>query len=222
MSDSVTPRRGFVKSVAAGAAALIATRSSVANAERTLSTASSPADDWVKRIHGTHKQVIDVTMPNGGFAPVFALNFIDAYKKQGVPESQLTSVLSYRHFSLPLVLNDSIWAKYKFAGMIGAMDPKTNAPAVRNIYRDAILLHPGLTYEQILAGTATKATIIMTACDVALHALSGMTAANAGVSAAEAAAEWKAALLPGVVLVPSGVYAISRAQEAGCTYCFGG
>jgi hypothetical protein len=220
MTDSATPRRSFVKSIAAGAAALIAS-STVAKAESAFSGAS-PAEDWVKRIHGTHKQVIDVTLPNGGFAPVFALNFIDAYKAQGVPESQLTSVISYRHFALPLVLNDSIWAKYKFAGMIGAMDPKTNAPATRNIYRDAILLHPGLTYEQILAGSATKATIIMTACNVALNALSGMMAANAGVTPAEAAAEWKAALIPGVVLVPSGVYAISRAQEVGCTYCFGG
>src|SRR6476469_4081827 len=104
--------------------------------------------------------------------------------------------------------------------MIGAMDPATKAPATRNIYRDAILLHPGLTYEQILAGKASKATIIMTACNVALHALSSMTAANAGVASEQAAEEWKAARLPGVVLVPSGVYAISRAQEAGCTYCF--
>ena len=222
MTDSVTPRRTFVKAAAAaGAAALIATRPSLAKAESVL-TNSSPNDDWVKRIRGAHKQVVDVTMPNNGFAPAFALNFIDGYKLQGVPESQLTSVLSFRHFALPLVVNDSIWAKYKFAEMIGAVDSKTKAPAMRNIYRDAIFSHPGLTYEQLLGGTATKATIIMTACNVALHALSGMTAANAGVSAEEAAAEWKAGLLPGVVLVPSGVYAISRAQEAGCTYCFGG
>lgn len=221
MTDSVTPRRNFVKSVAAGAAALIATGPSVAKAEHAFSN-SSPKEDWVKRIHGTHKQVVDVTMPNNGFGPLFALNFIDSYKSLGVAESQLASVVSFRHFAFPLLLNDSIWAKYKFAAMIGAMDPKTNAPATRNIYRDAILLHPGLTYEKILAGTATKATIIFTACDVALHALSGMMAANAGVSAAEALAEWKAALIPGVVLVPSGVYAISRAQEVGCTYCFGG
>lgn len=221
MSESVTPRRSFVKSVAAGAAALIATGPSVAKAEHAF-TNSSPNEDWVKRIKGTHKQVVDVTMPNSGFGPLFALNFIDSYKSQGVPESQLTSVVSFRHFAFPLLLNDSIWAKYKFAGMLGAIDPKTNEPATRNIYHDSILLHPGLTYAQILAGTATKATVIFTACDVALHALSGMTAANAGVSADEALAEWKAALMPGVVLVPSGVYAISRAQEAGCTYCFGG
>ncbi|MDQ6718846.1 MAG: hypothetical protein M3Z17_10950 [Gemmatimonadota bacterium] len=217
-----TPRRNFVKSVAAGAA-LLATRAATGRAESAIDLSSKPASDaWLRRIHGKHRQVIDATMPNGGFAPVFALNFIDSYKAQGVPESELTSVISYRHFAMPLMLNDSIWARYKIGNVIGVTDPKTNAPAMRNVFRDSILLHPGLTYEQITSGQASKATIIMTACDVALHALSGMTAGNAGVSAETAANEWRAALLPGVVMVPSGVYAISRAQEMGCTYCFGG
>lgn len=222
MNES-TPRRNFVKTIAAGAATLIATRPSFARAESAIDLTAKPvSDDWLKRIHGKHRQVIDATMPNGGFAPVFALNFIDSYKGQGVAESELTSVISYRHFAMPLMLSDSIWAKYKIGNVIGVTDPKTNAPAMRNVFRDSILLHPGLTYEQITSGHATKATIMMTACNVALHALSGMTAANAGVTPEVAANEWKEALLPGVVLVPSGVYAISRAQEMGCTYCFGG
>jgi hypothetical protein len=176
----------------------------------------------VRRIRGKHRQVVDITLPNGGFAPVFALNFIDSYKGQGVAESEMTSVLSYRHFAMPLLLNDAVWAKYPIAELIGVTDPKTNAPAKRNIFRDAILLHPGLTYEDILAGKASKATIIFTACNVALNALSGMVAGKMGANAATAAADWKAGLLPGVYLVPSGVYAISKAQESRCTYCFGG
>ena len=223
MSDLKTPRRGFVKTVAAGAAALLAGKSSVASAETVTRFDAKPSpEDWVKRIHGLHRQVVDVTMPNGGFAPVFALNFIDSYKSLGVAENQLTSVVSHRHFAMPLLLNDSIWAKYPIAELIGVTDPKTNAPAKRNIFRDAILLHPGLTYEQLLNGTGTKATIIFTACNVALNALAGMVSAKMGANAETAKAEWKAGLLPGVVLVPSGVYAISRAQEVNCTYCFGG
>ena len=38
-------------------------------------TAKPASDEWVRRIHGSHKQVIDASMPNGGFQPVFALNF---------------------------------------------------------------------------------------------------------------------------------------------------
>jgi hypothetical protein len=219
MSEYSTPRRTFVKTVATGAAALLAARTSIAGAELAVKPLS---DEWVRRIHGKHRQVIDITMPNGGFAPVFALNYIDGFKAAGATGSDITTVLSYRHFAMPLLLNDSVWAKYHIAELIGVTDPKTNKPARRNIFRDAILLHPGLTYEQILAGKASDATIIFTACNVALNALSGMVAGNMKVDAATAAADWKAGLLPGVVLVPSGVYALGRAQEAGCTYCFGG
>jgi hypothetical protein len=225
MSDtsSNTPRRNFVKTIAAGTAALLAGKSAVVGAESSRAFSPSPRmDDWVKRIHGKHRQVVDITLPNNGFAPVFALNFIDSYKSVGVAESDLTSVLSHRHFAMPMLLNDSIWAKYPIADIIGVIDPKTNAPARRNIFHDSILLHPGLTYEQLLAGTATKATVIFTACNVALNALAGMTAGKIGGNAAAIAADWKAGLYPGVYLVPSGVYAISRAQESGCTYCFGG
>jgi hypothetical protein len=34
--------------------------------------------------------------------------------------------------------------------------------------------------------------------------------------------DWVAGLLPGVVRLPSGVWAVNRAQEAGFTYCFAG
>jgi intracellular sulfur oxidation DsrE/DsrF family protein len=32
----------------------------------------------------------------------------------------------------------------------------------------------------------------------------------------------KAGLLPGIQIVPSGVWAVGRAQEHGCQYCFAG
>jgi hypothetical protein len=34
--------------------------------------------------------------------------------------------------------------------------------------------------------------------------------------------EWKSGLLPGITIVPSGVWAVGRAQEYKCAYCFAG
>lgn len=51
---------------------------------------------------------------------------------------------------------------------------------------------------------------------------SGMAAQKMGTDAAATKAEWVAGLLPGVQVVPSGVLAVSRAQEKGCNYCFAG
>ncbi len=42
------------------------------------------------------------------------------------------------------------------------------------------------------------------------------------MDAAEVKKEWIAGILPGIQLVPSGVLAVNRGQEHGCTYCFAG
>jgi hypothetical protein len=60
------------------------------------------------------------------------------------------------------------------------------------------------------------------ACNLALHGLSRMLASKAGVSPDDAAKEWAANVVPGITIIPSGVWGINRAQEAGCSYCTGG
>ncbi|HEX3867705.1 MAG TPA: hypothetical protein VHV78_13170 [Gemmatimonadaceae bacterium] len=214
---SSTQRRGFLGSVAAGMATLAAGRWSLAHAE--LSAPTLPGDEWVAKITGKHKQVFDCVSSNDGFGAAFPVNYIDSAKQATkLSDKDFSAVVVYRHFSMPLALKDSIWAKYKIGAMLKVNDPKTNAPATRNIFRDNVPLHPGVTYEQLMANRG----IIIVACDMALSAFSGMTAANAGVTPEAAKKEWTANLLPGVSLAPSGVYAVNRAQEAGCTYCFGG
>jgi hypothetical protein len=52
--------------------------------------------------------------------------------------------------------------------------------------------------------------------------VSGMAAAKVGIPAAQAKTDWENGLLKGVFLAPSGVYAVNRAQEASCTYCYAG
>jgi hypothetical protein len=34
--------------------------------------------------------------------------------------------------------------------------------------------------------------------------------------------DWISGILPGIQLVPSGVMAVNRTQEKGCTYCYAG
>ncbi|MEO5816826.1 MAG: hypothetical protein ABIT20_16245 [Gemmatimonadaceae bacterium] len=86
-------------------------------------------------------------------------------------------------------------------------------------------LHPApglLLSDDMSVDRLLQRDVIIGACAVALQVISGMLAGNAGVSKEAAATEWKAALIPGVVLLPSGVWGVNRAQEKGCTYCAGG
>jgi hypothetical protein len=222
MSTAVsgTPRRGFLGSIAVGAAALVVGRLAKADAEVGSLLATPPVSDaWLSRLTGKNRQVFDCTSPNDGWGAVFGLTFIDTTKSAlKVADKDVNAAIVYRHFAMPLMLNDAAWGKYKIGEMIGVKDPKTNAPATRNIFRDNVPMHPGLTYEQAMA----KNGLIMVACNMALTVLSSMAAPKAGVTPEAAKTEWTAALLPGVNLAPSGVYAVNRAQAVGCTYAFGG
>ncbi len=209
-TTSPTPRRGFLGSIAAGAAVLAAGRWSTVEAAASIVEASPPVgDEWVPLIKGKHKQVFDCVMPNDGWGPTYGLNYLDTIEQaKKLTDKDLSAVVVLRHMSMPLTLNDATWAKYKIGEFLNVKDPKTNAPAIRNM----------LTYEQMI----TNRGIIMVACNLALTVLSEMTAAKAGVSKDQAKKDWEAALLKGVYLAPSGVYAVNRAQEAGCSYCYGG
>ena len=215
--DSQTPRRGFLGGIAASTAALLL--NGFSSADAALPGFGVAADEaWVGRIKGKHRQVVDCTSHDDGFGVAYGLNFIDTTKEAlKLTDKDFTSVVSYRHWAMPLMLNDAMWSKYKIGEVLNITDPKTKAPATRNIFRDNILARPGLTYEQVM----TTRPVIMTACNVALTVLSGIAAAKAGVSADEAKKEWTANLLTGANLVPSGVYALNRAQQTGCTYCNG-
>jgi len=219
MSESVsgTHRRSFLGGMAAGAAALVVGRLSTAGAEILASSESRVLDDaWIGKIKGKYRQVFDATAPNEGWGAAFPLNFIDSTKEAlKVTDADITGITVFRHFAMPLMLNDATWAKYKIGAMLKVNDPKTNAPAVKNIFRDAIPLRPGLTYEQEMAKG-----VIFVACNMALTVISGMAAPGAGVTAEQAKKDFTAGMIPGVYLAASGVYAVNRAQQAGCTYCF--
>jgi len=59
-------------------------------------------------------------------------------------------------------------------------------------------------------------------CEIALNVYSGFAAKAMNLSTEEVKKDWMSGLLPGVQIVPSGVWAVGRAQEKGCAYCYAG
>jgi intracellular sulfur oxidation DsrE/DsrF family protein len=49
-----------------------------------------------------------------------------------------------------------------------------------------------------------------------------MVARTKNLDSEQVKKEWVDGLFPGIQIVPSGVWAVNRAQENGCTYCFAG
>jgi intracellular sulfur oxidation DsrE/DsrF family protein len=177
------------------------------------------SDAWLDKITGKHKQFFDGVTFNEGFVLAFAANFLNLnHEAYGLSDKDLTAVVGLRHFAMPMALPDAMWAKYRIGEMMKLDDPATKAPAVRNPY-----MHPeGVHLPGSDIPTLTNRGVIFTVCNVALTVFSGMAAKNAGLSADAAKQEWTEQLLPGMNLVPVGVLAVNRAQERGCTYCYGG
>ena len=120
---------------------------------------------------------------------------------------------------MPLTLNDAMWAKYKIGELLNVKDPKTNAPATRNIFRDNVPLRPGA---HLRAGDHEARPHLRRVQHGAHGASAAWPRRKPGTTADKRKRNGTADLLPGVYLAPSGVYAVNRSQEAGCTYCYGG
>ena len=218
-------RRTFLTTIAASSAALaasgVALHFGAERADAAEIAADGFSDAWLGKITGKHKQLFDVTSVGSGFGLVFAMNFLnsnnDAYK---LADNKIGAVVGLRHFSVPMGFTDEIWARYKLGEFFQIMDPATKAPSTRNFFyhpKDGDLSFPGSAIEKLMSRG-----VQFTVCSVAMTVLSGMTAKNAGVSAEDAKKDWQAHLVPGMNLVASGVLAVNRAQESGCTYCNGG
>lgn len=221
-TQKVAPRREFMRSIGVGAVAIAATAVGVrADAEPIVELESSPDELWLKKLTGKHRQYFDAVTPNEGFALVFAANFLDKnIEAYGLKESDVTTVVGLRHTSIPLALNDAMWAKYKLGEFFKINDKSTNAPATRNVFshlKPGDMLLPDAGVQELMARG-----VIFTACNVALTVISGMAAGAAGLPTEGAKADWVANLIPGVVVVPAGVLAVNRAQENHCTYCYAG
>lgn len=214
-----TDRREFLERMTVGAAAL-ALPFTAALAEADTGTVRGPwNEEWLTKITGKHKQFFDAVEPNQGFALVFAMAFLNLNKEAyGLTDKDLTAVVGLRHFAMPFALSDAMWSKYKIGEAFKIDDPATKAPAVRN----PVLHADGVPFAGAELPTLVSRGVLFTACNVATVKISEKLAPMAGVTPDAAYKEWVAALQPGVTLVPVGVLAVNRAQEKGCTYCYGG
>jgi hypothetical protein len=57
---------------------------------------------------------------------------------------------------------------------------------------------------------------------MAISVYSGFAAQAMGLDAETVRKDWLSGVLPGIQVVPSGVWAVSRAQEKNCAYCYAG
>jgi intracellular sulfur oxidation DsrE/DsrF family protein len=223
-----TSRRGFLGSLAAGTTALgISALAAPLNlhAEPTQENNAEDADAWFNKIKGKHKVIFDATRPHEVMPFAWPKVFLLTNEKTGTPAKDCSVVVVLRHDAIPYAFPDSLWAKYKFGEMFKADDPATKAASIRNPFwkpKPGDFKIPGIGEVQIGINELQDNGVMFCVCDMAITVYSAVAAGMMNTDAAEVKKEWVAAVLPGIQVVPSGVWAVGRAQEHGCSYIFAG
>ena len=250
MSDPLahaTPRRGFLGRLAAAGAALagagVAARALGAQAAvapaAAPATAAAPAADspwdmsWVERVRGPHRQVFDAPELAEGTvlhqARSWMAGFAEVY---GAKDADMSAVIVIRHAAIPMVLNDALWERLEVAkalaeaedGKVVLKDSATGALPRRNPFLNANV-GPNDRWSMLWPDggldTLMRRGAIVLACNLALRRATALVQRTDKVAADEARRTVLANLLPGVVVMPSGIFAVTRAQEAGCQYIRG-
>jgi intracellular sulfur oxidation DsrE/DsrF family protein len=223
-AGSEVQRRTFIGALAGSAVSLLTAEAALAAPGSAAREAVLQGEEWLRHLHGGYRQYFDAVTFNDAFPLYYAFNWWQTMKAAyQLSNADICQVIGLRHLAIAPAFKDTVWKKYKLGEFFKINDPKTKAPAVRNFTNSEA---PGdLSFAGSSIGQQVANGAVVVVCNLATTVLSGMTAKAAGLSmtAEEAYAEWKASLLPGCYLVPSGVLAVHRAQKTGgCTYCFAG
>jgi intracellular sulfur oxidation DsrE/DsrF family protein len=176
---------------------------------------------WVDRIgRARHRVVFDSTEIAGGTALGNAFLCLRDYAAiQGATDSDMGLVVVIRHFAVPMVFGDPSWSRFKLGEIAKVKDPVTDQDAVRNPFLSVM---PGT--KTMLADTnggidsLIARGVVFLCCNEALKHFAEMVGKAAGIPGDEARRSLVASLVPGTLLVPSGIFGLARAEEAGCHY----
>jgi hypothetical protein len=176
---------------------------------------------WVERIRGTYRGVFDTSEVSEGLgffrAARWPKQVIEVY---GVARSDITSVLVLRHNAIPFIMNDAYWTEYgvgKAIKLRGDGKKWATANPIASVPEGTPPQFADMTVPGFLAAGG-----IILACHLAFQDVIGQVARKHALAGAAAEARARTMLLPGVILQPSGFFAVLRAQQAGCGYMLAG
>lgn len=226
-SNSSTPRREFLGQMAASAMVLAgaACAAPVAATQTAPAPPPSPAqpmhwdDSWTQRLTAKHKAVFDSPeiAENSTLGLLQSQRYINGMREAlGAGPTDVQAVIVVRHMSIPFAFNDAMWEKYSIGEQSkvksgDAWATKNPGLAARRGGGDSDRPQSNIPW-------LTSHGHIVLACDLATQGFAAGYATRVKSTMKAVYEELKANLAPGVILQPNGVYAVLRAQEAGCAY----
>ncbi|MGE0556168.1 MAG: twin-arginine translocation signal domain-containing protein [Gemmatimonadales bacterium] len=229
-------RRDFVSTLALGGISLGLGAGSTGG-ERTVEAALVPdqepvqlppaRDDgpwdmsWLDRVsEAEHKLVFDIGAYQEGGGLYYAKNYLNGMRDGwGIEAPRVLPILGVSGSAYPIVFGDDIWARYEYGASSKSNDPRTGKPAVRNIFWQP---KPGEPMAEFGVDVLQARGCQLLFCNNVFRGVIRGVMAKTKRPYAEVRAELNAGFLPGVIVVPAMVAAMSLAQARGAGYVFAG
>lgn len=222
MQDDANPsrRREFLGQVGLMALAVGAPGSIVVRSARRREAGPSPWDmSWVDRITAApYKAVLDSQNLDDGAALDYAADIMNTFREvYNGPDTQTRVVVVMRRLGVPMALKDELWDRYAIGEDRKVNDPITKAPAKRNPWLRAAPNAPSYEVEAKLESLMPRGLTVLV-CNRAAMNMAHSFAEKYKLDVEKVRDEVRNGLIPGALLMPNGIFAIVRAQNAGCAY----
>ena len=173
---------------------------------------------WIERVRRAQRRAV-FDAPTSGIVLDLAARWLDGVRavhgERAADPASAVAVLNIRTRAIGLAISDAMWEQFPLGEEYKVDDPLTKAPAKRNVdWKRSESTHAlATTVEEI-----QKRGGILIVCDFALGHLATRLAQKAGREGPAVHAELRSGLVPGAILVPSGIYGAAEAQLAGCAF----
>jgi len=217
-------RREFLGALALGATAStlsVLTNPIYANIPIDDSKKMNDANEWFDKIKGKHRIVYDGSTPHHGFPIIWNWAYYLTNNGTGTPDEDMTAMTVLRHEAIPFAFEDRLWKKYPLGEVFNVMNKATEKPYDRNPYyvpQEGDFPLPQIEGIKRLQERGAMFCV----CDLAMQVYSQAVAGKMNLETKEVYEDWTKGVLPDIQIVPSGVWALGRAQEHGCGYIFAG
>ncbi|HEY9229573.1 MAG TPA: hypothetical protein VIP11_23185, partial [Gemmatimonadaceae bacterium] len=217
-------RRDFLGTIATSG--LLAAFPSVDLTDEERAGAVRPIDDtwdmsWCDRLRGKSRAVFDSPRAAEGGALYRAIMWRDQHATVfGTSKADLTPIVVIRHEAIPLIMDDEHWNHIGVGKDLQMKDPKTKKWYRRNPFSAAPADASESDKKYTIPAFIADGGIVL-ACNLAFGGIISQYKEKDKLAEAEAEKVAKQHILPGVILQPSGFFAVLKAQDEGCKYMMG-
>ncbi len=215
----------------AGALSACATGAAAAGArpQETPAAGGTPTGSWDmswRQKLGRYRTAYDSPEIAGGAALAFAAAALEGYREALGAQKEFTPVLILRHAASVMTLNDAMWERLAMGESRKLKDPTSGEPAKRNPFigwkqgdrHTMVGRQAGLDVLMQQGAIVMACNRALTGVAYTLRQKEPSTFAATQEGLAQALAEVRKHVLPGVYVMPNGIFAVAAAQDVGCNY----